>query len=796
MTQSVPPQRQPELLAPAGSLEAFFAAMEFGADAVYVGLKDFSARAKAKNFNRDELERMLAYAHARQRKVYLTLNTLIKERELSLLIDLLSAVEAMGVDALIIQDLAIWRLARQHFPGLELHASTQLTVHNAAGVQMLEKMGFSRVVLARELSLAEIAAINRQTTLDLEHFVHGAHCFSLSGQCSFSSWLGGMSGNRGRCAQPCRRRYSYREKDGYYFSPNDLSAIELLPELVAAGVMSLKIEGRMKSAEYVANVVQAYRQVLDAEPLMRPAAIETAKELIRESFGRTPTRGFLPGGVPNDIVNPGVHGATGRLLGRIEQVQGGTLSFVTGQPLHVGDRVRIQPASDQAGTAFTIRELRLGNQPVKRVNKGGRATLETPPAARFKPGDRVFKVASGQAFNLSQSACRKRLDELRPGLVSIDLAIGFPEPERLRLEARWGGQSLTRSYPVESFPATERPLDEAVLQKVFAKTGQTPFQLGRLRCGSLPAVVIRPSELNAVRREFYQELEQVITEFQLQARTEHRRQAMAALLPGQPEPATGRAGVTVGLGNLRDLSLLRERDVDSVLLPLAPGASERLPSAGRAMDQQQERIVWDLPLAIFEQDWAAYRDEVERLLGRGFRRFRLQNIGQFELFAGHPGLALETGYRLFTTNSQAALAWRELGVSCATLFVEDDRDNLGELLRRDAGLTLAVTVFANLPMMVSRMPVPGVKADRPLLSDRGDGYRVESHKGLAVVRPEQDFSLLGHLKELQAMGCRRFILDLSHSGPSSPRGRQVLAAWRRDEPLPDTSTFNYLKELT
>ena len=186
--------------------------MEFGADAVYVGLKEFSARAKAKNVNRDELERMVGYAHARQRKVFLTLNTLVKEKELSHLIDVLATVEAIGVDAVILQDLGVWRLARQHFPGIERHASTQLTIHNAAGVKMAERLGFSRAVLARELSLEEISMIKSETSLDLEHFIHGAHCVSLSGQCSFSSWLGGLRVDPGRAPQPCRRRHDPKGK--------------------------------------------------------------------------------------------------------------------------------------------------------------------------------------------------------------------------------------------------------------------------------------------------------------------------------------------------------------------------------------------------------------------------------------------------------------------------------------------------------------------------------------------------------------------------------------------------------
>ncbi|MCK4503931.1 MAG: U32 family peptidase, partial [Desulfuromonadales bacterium] len=173
---SAKPDKTPEILAPAGSLETFFAALDSGADAVYLGLKDFSARAKAKNFTLEDLEQMVAYAHREQRRVYLALNTLVKETELPRLVEVLAAIEAMGIDAVILQDLAVWQLAREFFPSLELHASTQLTIHNAAGVKMLEKMGFERAVLARELSLAEIAVIHQQTNLDLEHFIHGAHC--------------------------------------------------------------------------------------------------------------------------------------------------------------------------------------------------------------------------------------------------------------------------------------------------------------------------------------------------------------------------------------------------------------------------------------------------------------------------------------------------------------------------------------------------------------------------------------------------------------------------------------------
>ncbi len=799
-------QPKPELLAPAGSLEAFFAAMEFGADAVYVGLKEFSARAKAKNVNRDELERMVGYAHARQRKVFLTLNTLVKEKELSHLIDVLAAVEAIGIDAVILQDMGVWRLAKRHFPGLELHASTQLTIHNAAGVQMAERLGFSRAVLARELTLAEIAAIKRATSLDLEHFVHGAHCFSFSGQCSFSSWLGGMSGNRGRCAQPCRRRYHHKGKDGYYFSPNDLSAIDLLPELAAAGIMSFKIEGRMKSAEYVANVVQAYRTVLDTSERERAAAIGTAKELLKESFGRLPTRGFLPGNNPADMVNPGVHGATGRLIGSVEHCQGGLLSFLPRDPVHLGDRLRIQPATDKPGTAFTIRDLRLAGKAVNRVNGGERVAVGCPPGKAFRAGDRVYKVSSGKAFNLSQSACRKRLESVTPGEAVVDLSVFMPTPERIELSAACHGLSLAHHYTVESFPAKDRPLSHEVLAKVFGKTGQLPLTLGSLECGPLPAVVLPLSRLNAIRREFYQELAGLLEDCQHEARTAHRRQAMADLVPAGMSPVDT-PHVAVVLGNLHDLSLLKQGGVDELILPLSPGACSKIKAGSRATSKLrqpteiykpskiQKQILWDLPLAIFDKDWPEFQTEVNRLIESGFRHFRLQNISQLLLFTGCEGLFLQSGYRLFTTNSQAACAWRDLGLAAATLYVEDDRDNMAAVLNRETGLPLAVTVYANLPMMTSRIPLRGVKPEHPLVSDRDESYRIDNRAGLTVIRPEKDFSLIGHLDELRQMGCNRFVVDLAHLGPTSAEGRHVLAAFEQDEALPGRSFFNYLQEM-
>jgi len=782
-----PNQKKPELLAPSGSLESFFAAMESGADAVYVGLQAFSARAKAKNFAFADLERMLAYAHQRQKRIYVTLNTLVKEQELPQLIDTLSALEAMAIDAIIVQDPAVWRLAREHFPGLRLHASTQMTIHNAAGVRMLEQLGFKRVVLARELSLEQIAEIRRQTTVELEQFVHGALCFGFSGQCYFSSWLGGKSGNRGRCAQPCRRLYRHKRDEGYYFSTNDLSAIDLLADLQQAGVGSLKIEGRMKSAEYVANVVAAYRSVLDAKPAQQQEAIRAAKQQLKDSFGRPPTKGFLPGGRPTDIAVPNLHGATGRFLGKLEQVQGKKLMFKSAAPLAVGDRLRVQPQSDRAGRAFTIKELQVSGRRGHKAAAGDKVTVFSPFDEPFARGDSIFKVSSDKAFSMSDAACRRQLQAAQPQGFVVDLAVAMPDAQTLALCARAGSAEVQAEFEVDSFPASDRPLNEEVLRGVFAKGGAEGIALGRLECGDLPAVVIPPSRLKEIRRAFYADLRRQLSEIGRREQRQHRDQALAALLLPTP-PVVGDTTLTVGIRDPRDAGLLENKSVDRLLLPLTPHLHpERLP---KRLLCQPDKLVFDLPFVVFDSAWADLQAAVATLIDAGATSFRLNNLGHFDLFADKEGLQLITGSRLFSLNSQALLEWRDLGAKACTLYIEDEAGNLEALLQRDAGVEKELTVYTQVPLMTTRVPLPRLKSDAPVLSDRGDAYQVRTQGEITVLTSSSDFSLLGQLRRLTAAGARHFVVELGHVGPFTPRGKQVLEAMFADRQLAGTSSFN------
>ncbi len=782
-------KKKPELLAPAGSLESFFAAMEKGADAVYAGLHEFSARAKAKNFSLLQMERMLCYAHNLGRKVYVTLNTLVKENELPHLIETLAALEKMKVDAVIIQDMAIARLVRNFFPGIPLHASTQMTIHNTPGVLQLAGLGFERVVLARELHLDEISRIVSNSPVGIECFIHGALCFSLSGQCYFSSFLGGHSGNRGRCAQPCRRQYKYRGKEGYYFSTNDFSSIDLLPELVAAGVASFKIEGRMKSAEYVACVVGAYRSVLDAMPEDMQATLSKAKELLKLSFGRVPTKGFLASHQPTDIATPTLRGATGRFLGELKGVRGDRISFESRDRLHVGDRIRVQPKSDMAGRAFTIKELFIDNRAVKAAPEKSRVTIPSPFSCAV--GDAVFKVSSETAFTMSENACQKRLDSVKTGKLPCDLRLSLKEGV-LTINALVEGVEESFNFPFVDLESARTTDMTAMLTTHFAKTGETPFVLNALDAADIPPVMIPPAKLKDLRRDLYQQLAaRVLPQLarELRARQE---QARASLVEKQPVKALRRAELIARIDQATDLHLLNRDGIDAISLPASRANLHQLQQLGRRLRGKEEKILWRLPFIIFDKDIPWYQEAIKALCDWGFRRFEAANLSHFTLLAGYDA-EISTDYRLFSLNSQAILSWQELGAVAATLYIEDDADNLGALLAANLPLQRRVLLYGDVPAITSKITIKEVKSDQPVMSDRGEGYRVTMRDGLTVVTPTTKFSLTQFRERLQSMGCSAFILDLAHL--NRDQQEQVLSSYAAGRELPNSSQFNFTMGL-
>jgi len=777
--------KKPELLSPAGSLEAFFAAMEKGADAVYAGLRDFSARAKAKNFTTGQMERMTAYAHSQGKKLYVTLNTLVKEAELPSLIETLAQLEAMRVDGVILQDLAVARLARRHFPGIPLHASTQMTIHNSLGVAQLEELGFERVVLARELHLDEISDIIAKSNIEIECFIHGALCFSFSGQCFFSSFLGGHSGNRGRCAQPCRRQYRHKGKEGYYLSTNDFSSIEMVPALIKAGVASLKIEGRMKSAEYVASVIGAYRMVLDAPPESYQEAVVEAKALLKLSFGRVPTKGFLASQNPTDISTPSIKGATGRYLGEIRELNGNRISFETRDRLHVGDRIRVQPKTDMAGRAFTLKDLFVCNKRVMSVKEN--TLVSTPSPFPFKLGDTVYKVSSETAFNMSENACLKKLEAVKGDSIPCSLQLSHVG-ETLVIEAEVFGSQFRTEFelgPLEPSRSTDM---EGVLRAQFSKCGDTEFTLVRLAAPDFPALMIPPPKLKEIRRNFYLWLGEVSLGALKQRSRKGREEAMASLVPRHPAPCRGKDELSVKIEQLREWHELHRELVDQVILPVSRANMHQLPQFTRKLKGEEGRVVWQLPFIIFEADLPFFREAVGLILQAGFRRFELTNLSQFQFFKGTDA-ELGTDYRLFSLNRQALLSWQELGATRATLYIEDDRDNLAQLLAAELKIKRGMLLYAPVPVITSKIAIKEIKGEAPLSSDRGDLYGVKVKDHLTVVTAQTPFALTQYRNELRQLGCSSFLLDLAHLQPGE-RDR-ALEAYRKGLGVQGASEFNY-----
>ncbi len=418
-----------ELLAPAGNPESLDAAIGEGADAVYLGLKTFNARLRSSNFSFREFEGAVSSLHKKGKKIYVTVNTVCEERETERLYRFLAYLNRVGPDGLIVQDYGVIRMCQEFFPNLVLHASTQMNVESAAGVNLLGKEGFKRVVLARELGLEEIKEIKAKSGVELEVFVHGALCVSESGLCLFSSFLGGKSANRGMCAQACRRLYSAESGgnySGYYFSPCDLQLVDKIPDLVQAGVESFKIEGRMKSAEYVGSVVSAYRYVLDHWQENKKEAVAAAKRMLATDFARSKTSYWynfksVGDGVEkagSEILNPNQAGGTGIYLGKIASQKyiskalrlelgektedGAQMALIKGGSYDPdpGDSIRIHKKNDSGRQSHKIRHVETDSQ--------GRRWIDVPGG--FGVDDEVYL--------LQTKSMSKRYQRVLPGDLS------------------------------------------------------------------------------------------------------------------------------------------------------------------------------------------------------------------------------------------------------------------------------------------------------------------------------------------------------------------------------------------
>ncbi len=424
-----------ELLAPAGSPEALDAAIGEGADAVYLGLRSFNARMRTTNFAFNQFEAAVEACHERQRKVYVTVNTVFEDRESDRMWQFLEYLASVGPDGVIVQDAGVARMVRDHFPSLHLHASTQMNVASSAGCNLLSRNGFKRAVLARELSLDEIRHIRQNTSLELEFFVHGALCVSASGLCLFSSYLGGKSANRGACTQACRRLYETESHSGYFFSPDDLQLVEHVPALVEAGINALKIEGRMKSAEYVGTVVAAYRALLDSIQIDPERAVLKAKAMLQADFARRKTDFFITG-KPDLYIHPDQTGGTGISLGKIRDartIDGQRWALLRSyEGLAERDSVRIHRADDSGRITARIQGIRY-------VPEGMLIKVD----GDWRQNDDVYLIQTAAMTRRYHHVLPQKLDRFHK-FPSHNLA---PQPELLRLDQK----TLDAAFPAGTY---------------------------------------------------------------------------------------------------------------------------------------------------------------------------------------------------------------------------------------------------------------------------------------------------------------------------------------------------------
>lgn len=738
-----------ELLAPAGSVETFRAALDSGADAIYVGAPGFNARNLARDLRLEEIGAMIRACHKLGKKLFVAANSLILEKELPLVIENLALLQELQPDGLIVQDLGIIRLVKNYFPKLTMHASTLMLAHNSDAVGFLASLGCSRVVLARELTVKEITAIaaGRGAT-ELEVFIHGAMCFSFSGLCLFSSYLGGKSGLRGRCVQPCRRAYSEgsqgrgrgKKSDAsrYLFSMNDLSGLDVLPALLQTGITSLKIEGRLRSAHYVQCIVGAYRQVLDAAPEDQEHAVISAKAMAERAMSRKTSPGYFFSPQPAEAITPHHSGNMGMHLGRFTTIKmaGGQqiCKFVLKGDLAVGDRLRLHREPSGERMPYRLKALFVSGVQQDEAGIGSKVSIALPENFVMEPGGHVevYKIdsAAGGPVNpnfLASSEVARELAGIRKKL----------SRELFRI--------------TEKICGTEEHDVEAVPEKKGRKSGK-----------SGP----RPGPKKGLPLEWWLKTDSAKT-------------------------------------LLGDMPLFPDR----VLLSFDKHILSQAGKIKMTLGPKAQMVIWALPPIIMESELGRYHKQIDLLMRTGFRSFQLGHISQVTLF-GKEKVHLFADYTLNLLNSQAMALAGDLGLSRAQAAIEVDRQALGDLLadkgrnapigkgdRTDRSLPVGLTVYGAPALYTSRLAASHFQYERQILSPKKEGYVIKKMDGCTQTFPERPFSLLPYLQELCDLGVSYVVVDISGATLSGRNLQELQDRLANTGRYGKLSTFNYLGKL-
>ncbi len=680
-------RRAGELLIPAGGPAQFIAAAENGADAVYIGGKSFSARAGAENFTDEEAERAADYGHLRGVKTYVTMNTLLEESELEAALRQAEKYRRMGIDGIIIQDLGLGRLVRETMPDMPIHLSTQAGVYDADGAVAAAKLGYERVVLARELTFEEIRAVNdsltdRKTgeqTIQTEVFVHGALCFCYSGQCQLSRHIGGRSGNRGTCAQPCRLPYSGFDGQKYPLSPGDICLVEELGKLCEAGVASFKVEGRMKSPEYVAVVTSIYRKYLDmweadGDYIVTPEDMESLRQIFnRGGF----TKGYFYGDPGYKLMTEDSPKNRGIYMGRAGNVRGSLIEIETSGSAILpekGDYIEIRgedpAASESRSASFLVTYLKKEKDglfiagDIKKSVQTGACVYRLTSGRQMEEARRTFKDVKPDGDHSRRKSAVYMKASVRPenGFYLSASAMGRDGIITVR------GASCSMPEPSRS----GRYCSDSV-KKQLQKTGQTAFSAVVTEVEEPEAAFVSVADVNALRREVLSRLEEKV-------RLSYKRRPL-------PEPelraAARSGGADYGYESdtlelwFYSLSELREKaeelkkvfssgpDKIRILVPLEDysGAKETIP--GMKIRPYLKPVI----KGTAAQKLAADIDKIAAALRGDGCGVYAGNIGQIQMFASR-GIDVYADYGINTTNSQAAAACRELGAAGAAPSLE------------------------------------------------------------------------------------------------------------------------------
>lgn len=786
-----------EILAPAGSMECLKAAIAAGADAIYTGGALFGARAYAHNLTEEELLEAIDYVHLHGRRLYLTVNTLIKDREMEKqMYDYLLPYYRQGLDAVIVQDIGLFRFIRKHFPDLPIHASTQMTLTGVDGAKFLEKEGAQRIVTSRELSMAEVKKIADETELEIESFVHGALCYCYSGQCLFSSFIGGRSGNRGQCAQPCRLLYRTPEakRPQYLLSLKDICTLELIPEMIESGIYSFKIEGRMKKPEYAAAVAFQYRKYADLYLKYYeecPAEEDPAAYAMKKYRVREEDRQMLL-----DLYNRG-----GFHTGYYH-TQNGREMISLNRPNHAGvPAVKVLAKKGRNVTAKALTDLYPQDIIELPMRKGReKADNYTCKDAVRKGMNVQIPVFADTPFKRDEIWMRTRnstlIDTLREEFVNGKIKERicgtfrlYPQ-EKATLTVKCRDAEITVAGE-KAQEALSQPMSRERIEKQLRKTGNTEFEFSFLKAEIGEKVFLPMQSLNELRREALETLEKVICEKYRRSGEVKDPEEDKTELSMEEEILSG---WTASVRTAEQMEVILEEEAigriyaDCTMFPRIWEKDSYVEWITKVHAAGKE-IYLVMPYIFRERTRKQYEAAYNRIFGAGWDGILIANYESFAFLKEHGYTGrIMTDYNLYEFNQESRKFWKEKGVFEFTAPVELTERELQDLRVKDG----EVIVYGYLPMMISAGCIQ--KTTRGCLKKSGQTTITGRYRNPFVVKNECDYCynilynyvplyLGDRMEEVYQIGPGR--IRLMFTTERQQEVRQILSAYFEGKELPE-----------